>query len=421
MDLEARAIDILILSNGPGELMTWVRPVVAQLYQLHPEWRISVILAPCANASGNEADLARSFVGVSRVQGAKQYQRFVLTGETGWDWHAHGAMIFLGGDQGFAAFIAWRLKYPLIVYAEWQVRYPQFTYRIGLRNDRVYPNYTRDPQKFRIIGDLNVDGLRLGASEPPVLPFETSQLIGLLPGSKGIKLTMGMPLLLRTAEILAQTYPEARFVLPVAPTIQLAKLAVYATAANPNIALLGGVSAQLETRDNQTYLVTEGGLEILIWQRAPAYDVMRLCRVCVTTVGVNTAELAALGVPMVVVIPLNKVEIMKAWDGIPGLAMQLPLVGNFIARQLNPWLIKRMGLLAWPNLLAQEMIVPELKQVLTPADIAAATEPFLTDDALWQNTHNRLIETMGQPGAVANLLVLVEEALQQKQLSVPRG
>ncbi len=69
--------DILILSNGPGELATWVRPVVKalreQLGDDRSAVRISVVLSPCPNASGKEAEIAQSYPEVDRVQGAGNF------------------------------------------------------------------------------------------------------------------------------------------------------------------------------------------------------------------------------------------------------------------------------------------------------------------------------------------------------------
>ncbi|MDJ0564828.1 MAG: lipid-A-disaccharide synthase, partial [Microcystis sp. M49629_WE12] len=49
-------VDLLILSNGPGEISTWVRPVVKRLRQNLTEdrslLRISVILSPCTHSMG---------------------------------------------------------------------------------------------------------------------------------------------------------------------------------------------------------------------------------------------------------------------------------------------------------------------------------------------------------------------------------
>jgi len=303
--------------------------------------------------------------------------------------------------------IARRLGYPLVVYAEWQVRFSRWMSRVGLRTPKVFPGYQQQPEKFRVIGDLNIDGVAtLGSA-----PLPTGTWVGLLPGSKGMKLSIGCPLVMAVAERLKARHPDLNFILPVAPTMDLDKLSRFASAENPNVALLGGVTARLEKRPEGPFFVTEHGLEIRVWNQFPAYDALAQCRVCLTTVGVNTAELAALGVPMVVLIPLNKIEIMKAWDGLPGLVMNLPLVGDFIAKQVNPWLISRTGLLAWPNLLAGKMIVPELKKVLTVEEIAVAAEPFLTDQHLYETTRSALMETMGGRGAARKLVGLLEEVL----------
>ncbi|MCS6813513.1 MAG: lipid-A-disaccharide synthase, partial [Cyanobacteria bacterium] len=95
--------DILILTNGPGELTTWVRPVVQRLReQLTPnQARISIVFSPCPNATGREATIARNYPGVDRVQAAEHFFPFLLWGKTveNWHWHHQGVVLFLGGDQ----------------------------------------------------------------------------------------------------------------------------------------------------------------------------------------------------------------------------------------------------------------------------------------------------------------------------------
>ena len=74
-------VDILILSNGPGEITTWVRPVVKSLRQLlgdnSAEVRISVMLSPCPHATGKEAAIAASYVEVDRVQSSEHFINFI--------------------------------------------------------------------------------------------------------------------------------------------------------------------------------------------------------------------------------------------------------------------------------------------------------------------------------------------------------
>ncbi|MFS8805905.1 hypothetical protein NW837_00380, partial [Synechococcus sp. R6-10] len=110
--------DILILSNGPGELTTWVRPVVMELHQQLPQARLSLVLSPCPHASGQEMKIAQAFIDVDRVQDPDFFLAFLLTGQTeeAWNWAKRGVVLFLGGDQFFAVWIARRLRYRLVVY-----------------------------------------------------------------------------------------------------------------------------------------------------------------------------------------------------------------------------------------------------------------------------------------------------------------
>ena len=100
-------IDILILSNAPGEVTTWVRPVVralrSQLGDDRSIVRISVVMSPCPNASGREVQMLMAYPEIDRVQGAEDFGKFLVWGKTAanWDWHDRGVVIFLGGDQFF--------------------------------------------------------------------------------------------------------------------------------------------------------------------------------------------------------------------------------------------------------------------------------------------------------------------------------
>jgi len=153
--------DILILSNGPGEVTTWVRPVVKALRQIlsddRNQIRISVVLSPCPNSSGKEADIARSFPEVDRVQPAEYFWQFLLWGKTfeNWDWRKRGVVVFLGGDQFFPVVVGKRLGYRTVVYAEWDARWHNLIDRFGVMKPEVA---ARVPQKFAhkfsVVGDL---------------------------------------------------------------------------------------------------------------------------------------------------------------------------------------------------------------------------------------------------------------------------
>jgi lipid-A-disaccharide synthase len=417
------AVDILILSNGPGELATWVKPVVRELRQQlgddRAQVRISVVLSPCVNASGQEATIARCYPEVDRVQAASHFFPFLLWGKTAenWDWRSQGVVLFLGGDQFFPVLIGKRLGYRTVIYAEWEARWHRWIDRFGVMNAQVYDRIP--PQfatKFTIVGDLMAEA---ASSSPFPLPAPSLSsphpLIGLLPGSKPMKLSLGVPLCLAIAEQIHQTHPEIRFVIPVAPTLDLPGLANFANPAqNPTIAQLHWGQAELvmpHPSENLPHLKTPSGLQVELWTAFPAYEVLTQCALCLTTIGANTAELGALAVPMIVLLPTQQLEIMRAWDGLPGLLVNLPGVGRWFAKLINRLALRRIGLLAWPNIWAQAEIVPELVGQLQPAEVAAQVLKLLAHPEQLQQMSSRLRQARGEPGAAAKLVQIVVEEL----------
>ncbi|HEY9878353.1 MAG TPA: lipid-A-disaccharide synthase [Leptolyngbyaceae cyanobacterium] len=426
-------LDVLILSNGPGEISTWVRPVVKALRERvldHTELRISVVLSPCANASGREADIARSFAEVDRVQSVEHFFPFLLWGKTAdnWDWHPQGVVLFLGGDQFYPVVIGKRLGYRTVIYAEWDARWHRQIDRFGCMKPEIVAQV--DPEyrsKFSVVGDLMADidsssedmqavRVRLG------LTPET-EIVGLMPGSKKDKLDLGVPFLLAVAEKVQSVRPQTRFVVPVAPMLSLESLAAFANARqNPYIDLIEGKTAEL-VRGDVPRLRTPLGTEVYLWQGHPAYDVMAQFDLCLTTVGANTAELGSLGIPMLVLLPTQKLDAMRAWDGIPGILSNLPLVGNQFAKLINLLalraIFKEGRLFAWPNIWAKRQVVPEIIGRITPQQIADSVLDYLSHREKLEAIRQELRVVRGEPGAAAKLADLVLETVDyRKELEI---
>jgi lipid A disaccharide synthetase len=424
-----KARDILILSNGPGELATWVRPVVKELRRQlgkdREQMRISVVLSPCPNATGKEDAIARSYPEVDRVQAAKHFFPFLLWGKTAenWDWQTQGVVLFLGGDQLFPLIVGKRLGYRTVIYAEWEARWWRWCDRFGAMNAsviaKVAPPYRH---KFSIVGDLMADVSgngemgRWGDADKEQNP-KSLELIGLLPGSKSMKLMVGVPFLCAIAERIQQQRPQTRFVIPVAPTVDLQTLAQYADPQqNPVVAKVGNVSAQLIIPENESpYLKTANGVRIDLATQFPAYDILVQCHLCLTTIGANTAELGALAVPMLVLLPTQQMDVMRAWDGIPGILVNLPGLGSNLAKIINWFAVqqtrKHKRLYAWPNIWAKTEIVPELLGRLQPEEVAAIAIDYLQHPDRLEAMRDRLRRVRGKPGAAQQLAELVSEAL----------
>ncbi|MCC5664358.1 lipid-A-disaccharide synthase [Nostoc sp. CHAB 5784] len=418
-------VDILILSNGPGEVTTWVRPVVKALRQELGDnrsvVRISVVLSPCSNASGKEAAIALSYPEVDRVQGAEHFWQFLLWGKTfdNWDWRSHGVVVFLGGDQIFPVVIGKKLGYRTVVYAEWSARWHKWIDRFGVMKPEVA---TRVPQKyahkFTVVGDLMVEAQEQVSTAYSLLPTPHSPIIGLLPGSKAAKLAQGVPLCLAIAQYIHAKRPQTKFVIPVAPTLDLQTLASFADVKNNSIAEIfgfGGASLIApEDASSKALLKTTTGLTVELWQENPAYHLLSQCCICLTTVGANTAELGALGVPMLVLLPTQQLDAMRSWDGLPGLLANLPGVGTLCANVIN-WLflrfVRRKGLLAWPNIWAQEEIVPELMGKLQPQEVGEMVLDFLAHPEKLADIRAKLRKIRGESGAAQKIAQIVSEEI----------
>ncbi|MHC5724487.1 MAG: glycosyltransferase family protein [Nostoc sp.] len=416
-------VDILILSNGPGEVTTWVRPVVKALRQELGDdrsvVRISVVLSPCSNASGKEAAIALSYPEVDRVQGAEHFWQFLLSGKTfdNWDWRSHGVVVFLGGDQIFPVVIGKKLGYRTVVYAEWSARWHNWIDRFGVMKTEVAAGVSQKyAHKFTVVGDLMVE-----ASSHSFLAKDKGQmteLIGILPGSKAAKLAQGVPLCLAIAEYIQTKRSQTKFVIPVAPTLDLQTLASFADPQKNSIAeIFGFDGASLivpEDAKSKAMLKTTTGLTVELWAENPAYHLLSQCCICLTTVGANTAELGALGVPMIVLLPTQQLDAMRSWDGLPGLLANLPGVGTPFAKVIN-WLflrfVKRKGLLAWPNIWAQEEIVPELMGKLQPQEVGEMVLDLLANPEKLADIRAKLRNIRGESGAAQKLATLVREEI----------
>jgi lipid A disaccharide synthetase len=414
-------IDIIILSNAPGEVTTWVRPVVralrAKLGIDRSSVRISAILSPCPNASGREVQILKTYPEVDRVQSAEHFTKFLVWGKTAenWDWRERGIIIFLGGDQFFPVVIGKRLGYQTVVYAEWTARWHNLIDRFAVMNAevmvKVKPQYL---DRFTVVGDLMVEAQNSLNPESFDRPNEPIS-IGLLPGSKSAKLGMGLPLMLAIAEYIQAADPQIKFAIPVAPTIDIATLASYADPAkNPIIALVNGATATLERSAPIPYLQTPQGLKVELHTEFPAYDWLSKCTLCLTTVGANTAELGGLGVPMIVLIALQQLDAMRAWDGLPGILVNLPLIGSPIAKIVNTIAYRNMGnyKFAWPNIWAgQTEIVPELVGNLDAKTVAEFTLDYLRHPEKLAAMRSALRQVRGEAGAAAKLAAIVEDLI----------
>ncbi len=418
--------DVVILTNGPGEVATWVKPVVQAIRQQVPasSLRISVVLSPCPHASGQEHTTLQQYPEVNRVQSANHFFKFLLTGKTadGWDWYPNGVVVFLGGDQLYTVMVAKRLGYRTVTYAEWDARWPSLIDSFGVMSaDLMEKASAQHQHKFTLVGDLMADVQATAARSDITQALECepdTEIIGFLPGSKPTKLLMGMPFMLAIAQTLHRQHPTAHYVLGVAPNLTLPELMRYTDPSQNNsaIALFQAPPVTLiEPEDSLPYLHIQDGPKIFLWQRFPALDLFSQCTLCFTTIGANTAQLGALATPMIVVIPTQQLDGLKVMDGLAGLLARLPGVGAIARKLITPLVIsaaKKSGkLFAWPNIWAKREIVPELFGPIMPIDATTLAHDYLTHPQKLEDMRQTLRDLRGPSGAAHKMADLILETV----------
>jgi hypothetical protein len=404
---------IVLVSNGPGELSTWVRPLAERLHAemalrpRHPEASraLQLVLVPCPNATGQEHRVAREWGLFDRVLPAHRFWWMLLRPRRHGPWAPRGVVVFLGGDQFWTVLLSARLGYRHLTYAEWVARWPRWNDRIAAMGPTAA---ARLPARWRsrstVVGDLMAD---LSESARQADPLPPGEWVALLPGSKRAKLQVGVPFLLRAADRLAALRPGVRFLLPVAPTTSVAEVMAYAEPSNPIARSFG---ATLPERDGDE-LRTAAGTRILLLESHPAHGALSQCRLALTTVGANTAELGALALPMIVLVPTQHLHVMQAWDGWLGLLARLPLLRRLLGVALTAWRMRHRGFLAWPNISAGRAVVPERVGAITPEAIAEEAADWLEHPERLAGMRDDLRSLRGSPGAVAALATMVRRLL----------
>ena len=184
---------------------------------------------------------------------------------------------------------------------------------------------------------------------------------------------------------------------------------------NSFIEILGYVSGELITFEQELYLQTSGGVKIKLVTEFPCYEQLRQCQICLTTIGANTAQLGSLAIPMIILIPTYQLTAMKSWDGLPGLLANLPLIGDRFATLINKivinYTLKNNKLYGWPNIWAKKEIVPELIGNLKVAEVGDLTLDFLQNPAKLERVKADLQQVRGESGASVKIANLVAQII----------
>ena len=317
---------LLIQTNSPGEVSTWLRPVVTTFKSMSPDSTINVFLTPCQYASGKEADVARSIEGVTEVFTPRQTIKHIKT----WPWkqkkNQNGAVLYLGGDPLYSHLLGLKYGYPVYGYTE----HPTFSKRFFTH--LFYKHIDGDLMGDRLLSYLNHESK----------PIPTDPYCLFFTGSRLGHFQNLLPFYNDCISIIQKQHPDFRAKIQISPFIPAEIAANY----------IGNFP------DCDIYT-------------DPSLDRLKNAKLLITIPGSNTAEAMYLHVPMIVFIPLNNPETL-IFDGLPGLLAKLPYTGALIQKSIIWYLSKRPRKnYALPNIIAGKSIVPEKAGILTAEEVAA--------------------------------------------------
>ncbi len=414
--MKTKKIAVVIVSNGPGELSTWVKPVVENLNKLNDSYvgnkkfnlSIRLVLVPCPNATGQEFEVASSWNVFELVTKSARFWNLLIKPSSFGHWPKKGIVVFLGGDQFWSILLAKRLGYLNITYAEWIARWPQWTNTIAAMNDEVKKLVPKNYRyKCKIIGDLMAD-IKLESTIKFKHPEK--KYIALLPGSKKAKLCVGIPFFLEIADHIANNNDDINFIIPVAPTTNKDEYLFFQSNSNPISKYYTSKIKKIKKLNNSLFnhvIETSKNTKIYLINKNPCYEVLQNCQLAITTVGANTAELAAINLPMIVVLPTQHLNVMSAWDGIFGIIGKIPLVNKLLTLIIKTWKFKKNKFFSWPNIKARKSVVPERIGNISPKEIAKEAEYLIRNEQYLRNIKINLSKLRGKNGAVARLTSLI--------------
>jgi len=376
---------VFIVTNSPGELVGWVRPVVRSLKKKASKIKIVVIITPCQYASGMEKEIAKSFPEVDYVMSKGEYFKYLFFGlrppQLYLNASCKGVVLFLGGDPIYALLLSKRLGFPAMAYTH-KLRYKRCFKRFMVLDDKVRKRFIEEgvrPEKVVVVGDLVGD-----AVQPLISKKDLSQLLHISPDSLCVSIFPGSrpqivrymtPFFLKVCELIKEEFPKIQFFLVLSPFVAKEELANLTEEKLSKVFPVKRV--KLKKEENRWKLITESGLRVLVIEEN-RHKVMSMSTIAITIPGTNTRELSFLGVPMVVAVPLNKPEAIPL-DGLAGLVGNVPLVGTSIKRWIVRRYSKNVKFTAAPNRYAGKEIVPEVRGVIQAEDVAKEAIALLKD------------------------------------------
>ncbi len=340
---------LTLLTNGPGELWGWVRPLLRELGKR--DISATIALLPCQFACGEEERIAEA-LGASRVLPPPSSLRGLgeLIGEA----RNTDCIVQLGGDLLWGRMMARLGSVPLLCYAYGKKR--------GMGRCRgvytAFPSMAEGIPGATAVGDLVADDIELQGRFPAVPPGEKRPLVAFFPGSRENIRILALPFFRRMKEALEGEFSAMGSRIILSPF----------------------------ARADEEHLWKDAGFTPVRGGEEGAFSGVDYG---ITQPGTNTLELLHRGIPFLTLVPFSALKTVPL-NGLMGLVVSLPLVGESLRNSVLRAKGRKAGFLAWPNRLAGRELVDEMIGEFTPEDAASRAAVRLRDHPWLADTKKTL-------------------------------
>ena len=329
-------------------------PVTRAVAARRPGQRAAAVTLPCPYASGREGAHAGTMPGVERVMNFREAMR--QTKEPG-----RSLVLQLGGDPMYGWALSAKLRVPWMIYTarpRWRGKVAHYFIPDGTARAR-FERAGVAPERYTVVGNLILDSVERpdGAALAAVRErygAGCEHIIAFMPGSRPFEYELGFGFYCECAALVRERYAGWQAVLPVAPTVS--EEILRAGLEKTGLAWRGeGRVEEIILRDgSRVPLVREG-----------QYAAIAASSLAVAFPGTNNLQIASLGVPLLMIAPLNQAHNIPL-DGIPGALPREGAAAVAVKKKLVHWYNAKKEYVSLPNMLAGRALLPERRELMTP-------------------------------------------------------